>query len=733
MKNIIKYISFVFAILGTCVITGCTEPMPNFDKYTVTFKDYDGTILREEIIQEGHNATAPTDPQRDGYEFVGWDGIYENVQKDTVLVALYEKLKGLEYTVTFNTNCDTIIEKQIIEVNELLEEPIKLEKEGYTFIEWQLNNETFDFNTPITEDITIEALWQINQYTINFVDTDGSILFNLTQDYNTSIEIPEPPVKDYCNFIEWKQEIPSNMPAENLTIEAKWYDLREDFILDGEKIVKCISNKTKLTVPSSYYLNNELIEITKLGYASFIECANLEEVTLEEGIKVIDEAAFQWLNIKKVNLPNSIEIISNYAFTNCSSLTNINIPSNIISVEPSAFENSTNIEYYTSDNGKYLGNEENNYLVLVNLIDETVTNFEIKEETKFFLSFAFYYCNNLEYTEYENGLYLGSKTNPYKAYIKCKDSSYTTYLVHEDTEYLMDAAFYNNANIENVTLNNKIKYIGNYAFRGCTYLKSVILPEELIYLGEWAFIYCRNIEEITIPKNVTKVCESSLEACDKLKTITVDSANKYFKAVNGLLYTIDEKTLIQYALANEQEEVNVSDNVERIGMYAFMNARKIKTLNIGKNVSKIYGSAFINCSSLETINVNINNVNYKTVDGILYTSDGKTLILYPMSKNNTTFTVPSGVESIGTRAFSGNEYIQEVILPNTVQTIEGRAFYQCYNLMKINIPLSVNKIADYAFALSYNLVINCEVESQPETWASTWNQNTAQTVWGYKN
>lgn len=733
MKNIIKYISFVFVLSCLFIISGCTETVPSSQKYTVTFKDYDGTILREEIIQEGHNATAPTDPKRDGYEFVGWDGIYENVQKDTVLVALYEKLKGLEYTVTFNTNCDTIIENQIIEVNELLEEPIKLEKEGYTFIEWQLNNETFDFNTPITEDITIEALWQINQNTINFVDTDGSILFNLTQDYNTSIEIPENPIKDYCNFIEWKQEIPSNMPAKDLTIEAKWYDLREDFILDGEKIVKCISNKTKLTVPSSYYLNNELIEITKLGYASFIECANLEEVTLEEGIKFIDEYSFSYLSIKKVNLPNSIEIISNYAFTNCSSLTNINIPSNIISVEPSAFENSKNIEYYTSDNGKYLGNEENNYLVLVNLIDETVTNFEIKEETKFFLSFAFYYCNYLEYTEYENGLYLGSKTNPYKAYIKCKDSSLTTYLVHEDTEYLMDAAFYNNTNIENVTLNNKIKYIGNYAFRGCTYLKSIILPEELIYLGEWAFIYCRNIEEITIPKNVTKVCESSLEACDKLKTIIVDSANKYFKAVNGLLYTIDEKTLIQYALANEQEEVNISDNVERIGMYAFMNASKIKTLYIGKNVSKIYGSAFINCSSLETINVNINNVNYKTVDGILYTSDGKTLILYPMSKNNTTFTVPSGVESIGTRAFSGNEYIQEVILPNTVQTIEGRAFYQCYNLMKINIPLSVNKIADYAFALSYNLVINCEVESQPETWASTWNQNTAQTVWGYKN
>ena len=43
----------------------------------------------------------------------------------------------------------------------------------------------------------------------------------------------------------------------------------------------------------------------------------------------------------------------------------------------------------------------------------------------------------------------------------------------------------------------------------------------------------------------------------------------------------------------------------------------------------------------------------------------------------------------------------------------------------------VNKIADYAFALSYNLVIKCEVETQPETWASTWNQNTAQTAWGY--
>lgn len=98
-----------------------------------------------------------------------------------------------------------------------------------------------------------------------------------------------------------------------------------------------------------------------------------------------------------------------------------------------------------------------------------------------------------------------------------------------------------------------------------------------------------------------------------------------------------------------------------------------------------------------------------------------------MSKNNTKFSVSSAVESIGTRAFSGNEYIQEVILPNTVKSIEGRVFYQCYNLMNINIPLSVNKIYDYAFANSYNLVINCEAESHPETW----NQNTAQTIFGY--
>lgn len=64
---------------------------PSIKTYTVTFVDYDGTILKTETVEEGDSATAPSDPTRDGYMFIGWDKDYDNINDETTITATYEQ------------------------------------------------------------------------------------------------------------------------------------------------------------------------------------------------------------------------------------------------------------------------------------------------------------------------------------------------------------------------------------------------------------------------------------------------------------------------------------------------------------------------------------------------------------------------------------------------------------------------------------------------------------------
>ena len=128
MKQIFKILSIILCITLFLWISSCAESTPSLNQYTVTFKDYDGTILREEVVQEGHNATAPSDPIRDGYLFIGWGEEYTNVKKNTICIAQYEKQNEIivdKYTVTFDSNGGTIIESQQVEKGNNVIELIK--------------------------------------------------------------------------------------------------------------------------------------------------------------------------------------------------------------------------------------------------------------------------------------------------------------------------------------------------------------------------------------------------------------------------------------------------------------------------------------------------------------------------------------------------------------------------------------------------------------------------------
>lgn len=125
------------------------------------------------------------------------------------------------YTVTFQSEGGSEVASQI-RANTPADQPADPTKEGYTFIGWYNGESEWNFETPVTENLTLTAKWQLNRYTITFDTAGGSEVAPITQDYGTTITPPAAPPRTGYTFAGWDREIPTTMPAEDMTITARW-------------------------------------------------------------------------------------------------------------------------------------------------------------------------------------------------------------------------------------------------------------------------------------------------------------------------------------------------------------------------------------------------------------------------------------------------------------------------------------------------------------------------------
>lgn len=134
---------------------------------------------------------------------------------------------------------------------------------------------------------------------------------------------------------------------------------------------------------------------------------------------------------------------------------------------------------------------------------------------------------------------------------------------------------------------------------------------------------------------------------------------------------------------NNIETVTIPESVIVISESAFAACRAMTTVNISASVMKIEFGAFEICPSLTSINVDKANENYRSVDGNLYSKDGKTLIKYAIGKEDISFVIPDGVTTVYSMAFCGAESLFSLTVPNCVTYMESSAFQMCSHLTNV--------------------------------------------------
>jgi len=292
-------------------------------------------------------------------------------------------------------------------------------------------------------------------------------------------------------------------------------------------------------------------------------------------------------------------------------------------------------------------------------------------------------------------------------------------------------------------LEYRVTSIGEDAFWTYSNLKSVTIPNSITSIGIGAFYSCHGLTSVIIPNSVTNIGKRAFANCTSLISIDVDANNANYCAVDGVLFSIDTTTLLQYP-GGKQGAYTIPNNVTRLENHAFdgcagmtsieipsnienvfagfsphgnvnlksviLNSNNVLNVNsvssvfgkqveyftIGENITSIVEKAFSNCSNLVYISVDENNPNYCAVDGVLFNKD--TTILYRCpSKKQGAYIIPSSVTHIEDEAFRGCAALTEITIPNNVISIGENAFSACVGLTSFSVPNSVTAIGENAF------------------------------------
>lgn len=207
-----------------------------------------------------------------------------------------------------------------------------------------------------------------------------------------------------------------------------------------------------------------------------------------------------------------------------------------------------------------------------------------------------------------------------------------------------------------------------------------VLGKPVTAIGQSAFSGIGTLESVTLPDSVTQIGKSAFYGTEGLRQIRLPAR----------LETIGVSAFRNSGI----EEIQLPEGLSKIGRAAFIYSG-LKAVKIPDSVWEIGGAPFAGCKNLAEITVS-GNPHYRSVDGVLYSADGKALVQYPAGRAGGEYTVEEGTEEIGYGAFA-QAGLEKVEFPQTLRTIDNDAFFECYGLTELQFPDSLQRIGSMAF------------------------------------
>ncbi len=207
---------------------------------------------------------------------------------------------------------------------------------------------------------------------------------------------------------------------------------------------------------------------------------SMTSITINSNCKIIAADVFSYCsNLQTVDFGTNsqLQTIGDSAFLNCHSLITITIPETVTSIEIGAFDGCTNLQYNYDGEGKYLGNETNQYFALIDIQASTLTSITINPNCKIIANSVFSHCTSLQTVNFGTNSQL--QTIGDSAFLNCH--SLITITIPETVTSIGRGAFGNCNKLQSITITENINSIGDYAFSGCGGLTEVVIDSQLVY------------------------------------------------------------------------------------------------------------------------------------------------------------------------------------------------------------------------------------------------------------
>lgn len=355
-------------------------------------------------------------------------------------------------------------------------------------------------------------------------------------------------------------------------------------------------------------------------------------------------------SIKAVVVENGVTAIGEYAFSDCSSLTNITIPASVTAIGGSAFsccESLTDVSITDLDAWCRIDFENGSanpmwYAKNIWLNGKKIVSVAVPEGVTEVKAYTFYGFKDLIQVTILAGVTAIGKD----AFDGC--SSLTSITIPEGVTAIGAGAFYGCSSLVSITIPEGVTTIGDYAFSGCDSLSSINIPTGVTVIGDYAFSGCSSLTSINIPEGVTAIGDRAFSGCSSLSSITIP------------------------------------EGVTTIGDSVFSSCRSLASITIPESVTTIGDSAFYWCSSLKDVYI----TNLAAWCSIAFGDEEanplyKAENLYLNGELVEMLEIPEGVTVIQQRLFQNAACIQRVALPKGLKGVAANAFYGCRKIQEV--------------------------------------------------